>query len=234
VCCLLTALIAAGCTTRDRPEPDHAPAPVAAGRAREHVAAGALRGRTGAYLTVRDAASRVEVRLADLPGLLYRITTPVEAGLAPQVIGPAGRPGLRLRPTGDQGSDSVTILLNRGVRWDIRLPAGAGEQHLDLREGRLARVVLGSAGLVDLRLPRPRGAVPITLAGPVGSVALTAPARALLRVRFRAGASRTAVTWSARRRAAPGETLAARGWAVASDRYAVEVRGPVETFTVRN
>src|SRR4051812_26892261 len=38
---------------------------------------GSLLGRTGAYLSVGDPASRVQVRMARLPGLLYRITTPV-------------------------------------------------------------------------------------------------------------------------------------------------------------
>ena len=112
--------------------------------------AGSLHGRTGAYLIVRDAASRVEVRLAELPGLLYRISTPADSGLAPRVTGGAGRVRLGLRPTGDDGPDTVTILLNRAVRWDIRLPAGAGEQRLDLAGGSVARVDLGSSGLLDI------------------------------------------------------------------------------------
>src|SRR5688572_3819041 len=108
----------------------------------EHVLAGALHGRTGAFLIVRDAASRVEVRLADLPGLLYRISTPADSGLAPWVTGTQGRVRIVLRPTGADGPDTVTILLNRAVRWDIRLPAGAGEQRLDLAAGRVTRIDL--------------------------------------------------------------------------------------------
>ena len=44
-------------------------------------------GRTTAHLRLGDAASRVEVRLARLPGLLYRISTPADSGLAPRVTG---------------------------------------------------------------------------------------------------------------------------------------------------
>ncbi|HET6533905.1 MAG TPA: hypothetical protein VFH03_25250, partial [Actinoplanes sp.] len=109
--------------------------------------AGSLHGRTGAYLLVRDAASRVEVRLADLPGLLYRISTPAGSGLAPRVTGPTGRIRVGLQSTGEDGPDIVTILLNRSVRWDIRLPAGAGEQRLYLAEGSVTRLDLGSSGL---------------------------------------------------------------------------------------
>ena len=57
-----------------------------------HVLAGALHGRKGAFLIVRDAASRVEVRLADLPGLLYRISTPADSAGLPL---PSGEPTVR-------------------------------------------------------------------------------------------------------------------------------------------
>jgi hypothetical protein len=199
----------------------------------EHVAAGPLRGRTGAYLTVRDAASRVEIRLADLPGLLYRVSTPAEAGLAPQVSGPAGHPKVRLRPTGGDGQDTVTILLNRTVRWAIRVPAGAGEQHLDLRDGRLARIDLGAGGLVDVRLPPARRTVPVTLAGPVGSLVLAAPAGTPVRFRLAGGAGRVAVPWTGRWAAGPGDTVTAPDWGAAADRYAVTARQPITTLTAR-
>jgi hypothetical protein len=162
--------------------------PVPGTVARGHVLAGALHDRTGAFLTVRDAASTLHVRLAELPGLLYRISTPAGAGLAARVTGPAGRINLGLRPNGDLGPHAVTIELNRAVRWDIRLPAGAGEQHLDLRRGRVTRVDVGGSGLLDVRLPRPRGTVPITLTDAVGNVRLSAPAGTAVRLDLRAGA----------------------------------------------
>jgi hypothetical protein len=167
-------LLTAGCTVAGKPSPVPAPsasAEVAPGQ----TLAGPLHGRTGAYLTVRDAASTVHVRLADLPGLLYRISTPADGGLAARVTGPAGRVRLGLRANGDLGPDAVTIELNRAVRWDIRLPAGAGELHLDLRRGGVTRVDLGASGLAELTLSRPRGIVPITLTDAVGSLRLAAP-----------------------------------------------------------
>jgi hypothetical protein len=167
---LVTALLVSGCGPRPAlyDESAYAFSP-------DHVAEGALHGRTGAVFTVADAASRIQMRMADLPGLLYRVTTPGGSGLAPQVSGPSGQPRLRLRPTGDEGPDVVTVLLNRTVRWTLATPRGGGEQVLDLRAGRLSGAVLGAAGRVDLMLPPPRGRVPITLAGPVGSLTITAP-----------------------------------------------------------
>ena len=197
------------------------------------MAAGPLGDRTGAYLTLRDAAGSVEVRFTDLPGLLYQITTPPDAGLTPQVNGPAGHPRVRLRPTGGDGPDTVRILLNRTVRWDIRLPAGGGEQRLDLRGGRLAGVRLGAAGLVVLNLPSPDRAVPITLSGAVGACTLATPAGTAVRLRLREGARRAVVPWAGDREAEPGETFAARGWTEAGDGYAVDAHGTIGTLTAR-
>jgi hypothetical protein len=167
---LVTALLTGGCGPRPAlyDESAYAFSP-------DHVAEGALHGRTGAVFTVADAASRIQMRMADLPGLLYRVSTPGGSGLAPQVSGPSGQPRLKLRPTGDEGPDVVTVELNRTVRWMVATPKGGGEQILDLRAGRLTGAVLGAAGRVDLMLPPPRGRVPITLAGPVGSLTITAP-----------------------------------------------------------
>ncbi len=198
-----------------------------------HVSAGALHGRTDAFLIVRDAASRVEVRLTELPGLLYRISTPADSGLAPAITGTHGRVGLGLRPTGGDGPDTVEILLNRAVRWDLRLPAGAGEQHLDLSAGRLDRLELGSGtGLVSMRLPPPRGTVPIVVAGGVGEVAVATPPGTPLRLHLRGGAGLVAVPWTGRSRADAGTSLSSVGWRRAPDRYEVDVATEVGSVTV--
>ena len=231
---LLVALIAVlagvACTPETRLGGRQMPA---ADGPQDHVLAGALHGRTGAFLIVRDAASRVEVRLAELPGLLYRISTPADSGLAPAVSGTRGRVRLGLRPTGADGPDTVEILLNRAVRWDIRLPAGAGEQHLDLAGGRLSRLELGSGtGLVSMRLPAPEGTVPIIVAGGVGEVAVAVPPGTPLRLRLRGGAGLVAVPWAGRTRAPSGTVLAPAGWGSAADRYAVNVASEVGSVTV--
>jgi hypothetical protein len=198
-----------------------------------HELTGSLHGRTGGYLTVLDAASRVEVFVADLPGLLYRVSTPADSGLAPHVTGPAGFVRLGLRPTGADGADNVTIVLNRAVRWDIRLPAGAGEQHLDLAQGRIARLELGAAGLIDLRLPHPAGTVPVTLTDGAGSVEIAAPPATPVRVRLRGGAG-TVSTSSASSAGPPrGAVLTPPGWTASSDRYTVDARASLGALTLR-
>ncbi len=54
-----------------------------------------------------------------MPGLLYRISTPADSGLAPRVSGRSGRFQAALLHTGRDGPDEVSIVLNRDVRWDI-------------------------------------------------------------------------------------------------------------------
>jgi hypothetical protein len=197
------------------------------------VAAGALLGRTGGFLTLVDAASRVRVVLAAMPGVLYRISTPAGSGLAPHVTAHAGRVRAALRPTGGDGPDEVLIVLNRDVRWAIDLPAGAGEQQLDLRRGRLARVDLGASGLVELRLPRPAGEVPVTLSGAVGSVALSGDPAVPLRLELAAGAAVADTPWGVGVGAGPGTVLQTPGWITTRHRYAIRARSAIGTLTVR-
>lgn len=222
---LVGALFLAGCG----PEPTREPAAAPSGH--EHVVAGPLQGRTGAYLIVGDAASRIQVILAALPGLLYRISTPAGSGLVPLVSGADGRIRAALRPTGADGPDEVRILLNRDVRWDIRLAAGAGEQQLDLVRGRISRVVLGPSGLVELRLPAPAGTIPVTLDSGVGTVALSAPAP--VRIRLAEGAGAVTTPWLVQAAAAAGTVLEPRDWRTARDRYAVLARSGVGSLTLR-
>jgi hypothetical protein len=224
---LLTPVVLTAC------EPSPTVVPDTGQNATERVVAGSLHGRSGAYLTVGDAASRVDLRLAALPGLLYRISTPADSGLAPRVSGAGGRLRLRLPATGDDGPDTVTILLNRAVRWDIRLPAGAGEQRLDLSAGSVTRLDLGSAGMLTVDLPRPLGTVPVTLRGAAGSVSVSAPARPPVRLRLLGGAGSVDTPWVRSNGALAGAVLADPRWAGVRDRYVLYAREPVGSLTVR-
>ncbi|GGK85312.1 hypothetical protein [Mangrovihabitans endophyticus] len=199
-----------------------------------HLVEGGPAGQGDLRLTVRDAASRIVVRTADLPGLLYRVSSPPGAGLAPAVTADPDGLRLRLRPTGTNGPDTVTILLSSAVRWDLRLPAGAGEQELDLAGGRLRRIAIGAGGLITLRLPPPRGTVPVVLPDGAGDVAVTVPPATKTLIRLRGGAAGDVSTpwWSGDGRPA-GAVLAARGWTGADDRYAVDARAGLGSLSVR-
>ncbi|MEV4343882.1 hypothetical protein AB0J83_05330 [Actinoplanes sp. NPDC049596] len=171
--------------------------------------------------------------MASLPGMLYRVSTPPGAGLAPQVSVAGTAVRARLRPTGTDGPHEVRIVLNRDVRWGIRLPAGAGEQQLDLARGRITRVELGASGLIELRLPEPAGTVPVTLAGGVGTLSVTMPARTALRIGLDRGAGSATTPWTVAEALPAGTYLGPAIWPAARHRYALRARQGIGFLTVR-
>ncbi|AEV87470.1 hypothetical protein ACWT_6457 [Actinoplanes sp. SE50] len=183
--------------------------------------AGPLLDRTGAWLTVGDPASRVRVQTATLPGLLYRISAASDAGIVPVVTRRGGRVAVRFRATQGDGLDEVHIVLNRDVRWDIRLPAGGGEQQLNLADGQVSRVELGASGLAEVTLPDPAGTVPVTFTGGVGTAVLRAGPAAVFRIRLEGGAGAVETPWVVNNGTPSGAVLQEAGWPRAADRYAV-------------
>lgn len=203
--------------------------PAAPPTAADHVAVGGLDGRTGAYLTVPDASSRVRLELAAMPGLLYRISTPAGSGIEPRVTARNGRVRAALEPTGDDGPDEVRIVLNQDVRWDLRLPAGAGEHQLDLRRGRVSRIEVGASGLIELRLAPPAGPVPVTFAE-VGTAVLETQPGTSLRVTLDRGAGSAGTPWTSPGAVPAGGVLTGGAGA---NRYEIRARGGVGALTVR-
>ncbi|MFF5078932.1 hypothetical protein ACFY36_17910 [Actinoplanes sp. NPDC000266] len=184
-------------------------------------------------MTVDDAASRVQVIMASLPGMLYRVTTPAGSGLEPHVRVEGLSVRASLRPTGTDGPHEVRIVLNRDVRWGIRLPAGAGEQQLDLVRGRVTRVDLGPSGLIELRLPEPVGTVPVTLRGGVGTLSVTTPSGVPLRIGLDRGAGSATTPWTGAETVAAGTYLGPAIWPAARHRYALRAKEGIGFLTVR-
>ncbi|MEV6301610.1 hypothetical protein AB0M02_19530 [Actinoplanes sp. NPDC051861] len=173
------------------------------------------------------------MQLASLPGLLYRISTAPDSGVVPVVSRSGGRVSVRLRSTGRDGLDEVRIVLNRDVRWDIRLPAGAGEQQLLLRQGRVTRVDLGASGLAELSLPDPEGTVPVTFVGGIGTAVVIARTAAPFKIRFDQGAGAVTAPWAVNNGTAAGTVLRERGYARAEDRYLLRAKGGLGSLTLR-
>jgi hypothetical protein len=201
--------------------------------AEERVISGPLLGRTAAWLTVGDAAARVRVRFARMPGQLYRVSTGADAGIAPVVTRRDGRVTVRLTRTGRDGLDEVRIVLNRQVRWDIRLPAGAGEQQLNLRDGRVQRLEVGSAGLAEVWLPEPEGTVPIVFTGGVGTAVVSVGGGVPVRVRLTEGAGSVETPWTTNNGTAAGTVLHDPGFRRVRNRYAIRAEGGLGALVVR-
>jgi hypothetical protein len=124
----------------------------------------------------------------------------------------------------------VTVLLDRRVRWQVRLSGGASSELLDLRSARLAGVdlVAGSAE-IELVLPVPDRAVPITMAGGATEFTLHVPRGVATAVRIGGGAATTEVD-GVRRTGLPAGTVLAT--TAAPDRYDVDATAGVSTLTL--
>jgi hypothetical protein len=122
------------------------------------------------------------------------------------------------------------VLLDRPVRWQVRISGGATSQLLDLRGARLSGVDLAAgAARIELVLPVPDRAVPIRMAGGATEFTLHVPQGVATAVRVDGGAADTDVDGVRRTGLAAGTVLAT---STAADRYDVEATAGVSTLNL--
>lgn len=186
---------------------------------------GALAGR----LTLgHGAAARVSLRCdPDLRADLLRARF---TGPRPRIAREGGdvrishprfpRPWLGLRPHASE------LVLRGAFPWRVALLSGGAHADINLRGAELLGLdVKGGLDDVTVRLPAPRGVVPIEIAGGVHRLRLLAPAAAPMTIVLKGGATRVALD-EAKFGAVGGELRwASPGAAQAEDRYEVRVRG---------
>jgi hypothetical protein len=193
----------------------------------------ARRGVTASTFSILDGADAVVVRTADLGGDLYRISTPDDARVRPQVTVDGGIVHLHLGPRDGSGPADVQVLLSRDVRWRLDVEAGTGSLTADLRQGPVDGVdVVGGSGAVELALPRPHGTVPVRMLGGTSRWRLTHPADVPVRVTVSAGAGTVDVDGDRRSGVAAGTRLGSTGYLGAADRYEVDAVAGVGALVV--
>jgi DNA-binding MarR family transcriptional regulator len=127
-----------------------------------------------------------------------------------------------------------SIALNPGVVWSIALRSGGSGVSLDARGLELSGLrIEGGASKLELRLPTPRGHVPVCIDGGANRVEIHHPADVPLQLQVRGGANR--LEFDAQRFGAVGGELrlASQGWELASNRYDVEVGGGASRLTIQ-
>lgn len=86
------------------------------------------------------------------------------------------------------------LLLHQAVRWTVEINGGCSQLDVDLRQGRVAAVLLrGGARQLELDLPAPDGVVPVRVLGGAGRMVVRRPAGVPVGVRIRGGASEVVV-----------------------------------------
>jgi len=124
---------------------------------------------------------------------------------------------VHLVQTGESGPAALTLLLDPRVRWRVRMSGGSVDQVLDLRGARLAGVDLAAgATRIELTLPAPDRAVPVTMAGGATELTVHLPDGVPAGVRVGGGAASTDVDGIRRTGLAGGTVLSSSD---AADRY---------------
>ncbi|GHJ48126.1 hypothetical protein Cs7R123_54680 [Catellatospora sp. TT07R-123] len=235
---MLVTLLAAGCGPW-RGEPGRGePGRDEPGRGRDgfgaaHTVSAARGGRDTAALTVVSGATTVTVRAADLGDDLYRVSTPSDSALSPEVVESGGRHQLHLASTGEHGAAAVEVLLNREVRWDLRFSGGAAETVVDMGAGRLGTVDFAAGSTrIETVLPRPQGTLTVRMAGGASDFLVRLPDGVPVRVSAGGGAADVTVDGTRHLGVAGGSVFSPPGWATATDRYVVDAVAGVSSLTV--
>jgi hypothetical protein len=92
---------------------------------------------------------------------------------------------------GKVGTPKVDVLLDSRVSWAIRLRGGVRRGIVDLSRGSVRRFDLNAgAALLELRLPRLDGTLPIRMTGGLNTWQITTTGKVATRVLARQGAGR--------------------------------------------
>jgi hypothetical protein len=129
---------------------------------------------------------------------------------------------------------SSRFALSSTRTWDIHAPDGVTGLDADLSAGRLAGMRVGhGGGTVRLRLPRPTGTVPVAVGGGAREVIVFRPAGVMVRVATSGDVTRVII--DSGRPIGPlagNTTVEPPGYALAEDRYDINVSGGCESVLV--
>jgi hypothetical protein len=192
---------------------------------------GLARGR----LEIAVGAARLDVRTAALGDQLYRLHID-HAGSSPEVRLDRAAGTLRISQSPGwfpgMGRMKVEAQLSDSIPWDLSCSTGAIRGDFDLSTATLTGFECKTgASRVDLRLPAPKGQVPIRVEGGALTVDVTRPAASAVKVQVSAGAVRLKAD-GARQDGVGSREWRSAGYDAAADRYDVTVAGGAANVTV--
>ena len=148
-----------------------------------HTASLAAGGRSSATLEVVTGPPLLNVRVANLGGTggtLLRASTPAGAPSQVTLSWGDGRDRSGEKDvavlSASSGTTPVTVTLNQAVSWRLDFAGGTERTVADLRGGNVTAVTFtAGSDAIDLSLPKPRGLVPVRLAGGASQFRLSVP-----------------------------------------------------------
>ena len=183
-----------------------------------HTATLAADERSSATLHVLTGTADLRIGVADFGagGALLRVSTPAD-GPAPQLreANGAAQPGPgTVVDLSAPGASAVTVTLNTSVSWRLVLGGGTTHTAADLRGGQVTSIAFtAGSDVISLTLPRPRGSVPVQLAGGASQFLLSLPGGVPARVTAAGGAGEVSVEGQDHVGVAGGSVFTTPGWA---------------------
>jgi hypothetical protein len=186
-----------------------------------------------ATFEVAATAASVTVRSENLGTDLYRVTLAKAAGPVRAKVGDSGaNHRLTLVKDPDTAAPPITVTLNAGVRWSLKLSAGNSQTSVNLRDSKLASVELaGGTNTFNLALPAPSGTLPLRVTHGMSKLNVDTHG-APIRVTVDAGTGKVIIDGETRNGPKPGTVLTSDGWANAADRVDLDAVAGLGTLTV--
>lgn len=186
-----------------------------------------------ATFSLVNGSDVVRVSVDDLGTDLFLVSTPGDAKVVPQVNANGPTVVAGLRDVGGEGPALVTVVLNKNVRWTVRLAGGASDQSVDLTGG-VGGDVDFAAGTTraEASLPAASGTQRVVLGGGASLLVVNLAGRAPVRVATKNGAGKVTVDGETRSGVAGGAVFAAPGWDTAADRFDIDAISGVSAVTV--
>ena len=200
-----------------------------------HTASLAADGRSSATLEVVTGTPLLTVRVASLggtSGTLIKAGTPADAPPSPVTL-TWDKGVIDLSASTSSGTTPVTVTLNEAVRWRLDFAGGTEHTVADLRGGNVAAVTFtAGSDTIDLSLPKPRGMVPVQLAGGASQFRVNLPDGVPVRVTAAGGAGTVTVDGASYTGVGGGSVFATRGWSASAAGFDVDATAGAALLSV--
>ena len=198
-----------------------------------HTASLAADGRSSATLDVVTGTPSLNVRVANLGGTggtLLRASTPADA--PPTQVTLSWKNNV-VDLSASSGTTPVTVTLNEAVRWRLDFAGGTEHTTADLRGGNVAAVTFtAGSDTIDLSLPKPRGMLPVRLAGGASQFHVSLPDGVPVRVTAAGGAGTVTVDGASYTGVGGGSVFATPGWSATSAGFDVDATAGAALLSV--
>jgi hypothetical protein len=192
--------------------------------------------RSSATLDVLTGTTVLRIGVANfgVSGALLRVSTPT--GGPPPLLreDSTAQPGQgTVVALSAPGASAVAVTLNAAVSWRLVLGGGTTRTSADLRGGQVTGIAFtAGSSVISLALPRPRGNVPIQLAGGASQFLISLPGGVPAQVTAVGGAGEVSLEGQDHVGVAGGSVFTTPGWAAGGSGFDIDATAGAALVTV--